>query len=144
MTLLFACSPINNSRYFLTSLMSHERVCLFYTNASVFRLSVNCPVVHMVPRQHPAVDVMFLVVVWATVVVKSIESTQMSVTFKNMGHCMQSNTTELHYGSWISWRLKLLLLYAHLVTIKFLHCIKVESRSRVSSQFFIYIYLLLI
>lgn len=92
MTLLFACSPINNSQYFLTFLMNHERVCLFYRNTSKYKLSVNCPVVHVVPWQHPAVDVMFLVVVRATAVVKSIESTQMSIKFKNMGHCMQSNT----------------------------------------------------
>lgn len=92
MTLLFACSPINNSLYFLTSLMNHERVCLFYRNASEYKLSVNCPFVHVIPWQHPAVDVMFLVVVRATAVVKFIESTQTSIKFKNMGHCMQNNT----------------------------------------------------
>lgn len=90
MTLLFTCSPIT-SQYFLTPLMNHE--CLFYRNTSKSKLSVNCPVVHVVPWQHPAVDVMFfLVVVRTTAVVKSIEPTQISIKFKNMGHFMQSNT----------------------------------------------------
>jgi len=43
----------------------------------------------VVPWQRPAVDVMFSVVVRATGVVKFIESTQMSIKFKNTGHCVQ-------------------------------------------------------
>lgn len=68
----------------------NERACLLYRNASEYKLSVNCPFVRVVPWQHPAV-VMFSVVVRAAGVVKFIESTQMSIKFKNMGHCMQNN-----------------------------------------------------
>lgn len=64
---------------------------VYYRNVSEYKLSVNCLFVHVVPWQHPAVDVMLLVVVRATGVVKFIESTQMFIKFKNMGHCMQNN-----------------------------------------------------